>query len=267
MQLLYFWNPNVQYGAASFRETKYSLDRIYGIMQIYDLSLPGPPKGQTITLEELEEQFAEAVNVQSPVLGQALVNLKPPRVGKSWQITQKSRVPYMLVQMPEDLIYDSKFRKDSSGRATLEGPACSLESLEKPWVHLTTLMGRRYGAAIELDYSARFLLSEFAPEEDWAGELDNPYYPSLHANACQALMDIFPPNELQVISLGKTCYISLSDPEIENKSFVGLIMYKDGYDGQWHRIGVCQWQEIHKISLKPLVSHQPGWKTTTFELH
>ena len=71
LHFIYSSNPNVQYGVAHFRQTKYELDRIYGIMQIYGLQL-GESKQPDVepTLEQLEDELGKTLLLRSPVLSQ-----------------------------------------------------------------------------------------------------------------------------------------------------------------------------------------------------
>src|SRR5690606_2386292 len=98
-------NPNIQYGAARYRQTKRPLDRIYAIMQIYGLRVgeaanPNPWK-RPPQLNELEDEFAAAICKKCPVMGQLFLHLKRPRKGDSWRITQYSRVPEDLAHFPK----------------------------------------------------------------------------------------------------------------------------------------------------------------------
>lgn len=90
-------NPNVQFAAASLRKTTYQLDRIYGIMALYDIQVGAAAPGglnnnKNYTLEELSDEFATALNAKSPLLGQMFVHTAAPS-RQTWQITQNSRVP------------------------------------------------------------------------------------------------------------------------------------------------------------------------------
>ncbi|KUI65531.1 hypothetical protein VM1G_00131 [Cytospora mali] len=91
-------NPNIQYGMARFRETSNKLDRIYGIMAVYNLRVgaasPGADTSREYTLDELEDEFAISLNARSPLLGQLFLHTDRPPQGRSWKITQKSWVPH-----------------------------------------------------------------------------------------------------------------------------------------------------------------------------
>ncbi|KAL2813768.1 hypothetical protein BDW59DRAFT_167404 [Aspergillus cavernicola] len=59
---LYINNPNVQYGLVRYRTTTRPADRIYGIMQIYQLSVgQSAEPWRTFTLDELRDKFAQAL--------------------------------------------------------------------------------------------------------------------------------------------------------------------------------------------------------------
>lgn len=90
-------NPNVQFAAAWLRKTTYQLDRIYGIMALYDIQVgaaaPGRlHKARSYSLEELSGEFVTALNAKSPLLGQMFVHTERP-ARQTWQVTQQSRVP------------------------------------------------------------------------------------------------------------------------------------------------------------------------------
>lgn len=90
-------DPNLQYGMAKFRKTRRREDRVYGIMQIYNLRV-----GQAVRpldkpgLEELVVEFGLAINAHSPLRGQLFVHTAPTRPGLSWCITEESAVPELL---------------------------------------------------------------------------------------------------------------------------------------------------------------------------
>ncbi|RPA78937.1 hypothetical protein BJ508DRAFT_151121 [Ascobolus immersus RN42] len=88
-------NPNIQYGAARYRQTKRPLDRIYGITQIYGIAM-----GEAKELWELQDRFAGEICRRCPVLGQLFVHIKKPAPGDSWRITEFSSVPEDLRDYP-----------------------------------------------------------------------------------------------------------------------------------------------------------------------
>ncbi len=91
-------NPNVAYSVGQYRTTKYPLDRIFGIMQIYGIKVipSSVSMDVSIQLQELEDQFGGELVKMSPLLSQmfAHAGTSPPR--RSWLITQKCNVPPVL---------------------------------------------------------------------------------------------------------------------------------------------------------------------------
>ena len=92
-------NPNVQYGTARYRRTSRSEDRVYAIMQAYNLRVGSSARPQeSPELDQLVEEFAIAINSNCPMLGQMFNHEKPPPEGRSWQITEDSWVPNFLMR-------------------------------------------------------------------------------------------------------------------------------------------------------------------------
>ncbi len=91
-------NPNVQYGIARYRRTSRDVDRVYAIMQIYNLRVGTSirPKEQP-PLAELIDEFAAAINQRCPIMGQMFVHTQVPEQFKSWRITEFSTVPPCLI--------------------------------------------------------------------------------------------------------------------------------------------------------------------------
>lgn len=78
-------NPKVQLAAAGLRKTTYQLDRIYGIMALYDIQVESAcpwrvnhEQKLSYTIEKLSDEFATALNSKSPLLGQMFVHTAAP---------------------------------------------------------------------------------------------------------------------------------------------------------------------------------------------
>lgn len=134
-------NPNVQYGAARFRETEYPLDRIYGIFGIYRTVIPDTyqlPVPSAINIDGLELAFASALNEASPWLAQCFVHLVQPVPRRSWCITQNSTVPPQFQDFNSKwpMTVESRFIPEISGHATVQGRACPLKALWAYWIQM-----------------------------------------------------------------------------------------------------------------------------------
>ena len=116
-------NPNVQYGIARYRRTSRDVDRVYAIMQIYDLRVGKSIRSkERPPLAELGDEFAAALNQKSPIMGQMFVHAQAPQQFKSWRITEESTVPDRL------MIYkEPRLRSELtmiSRTMTARGPCC-----------------------------------------------------------------------------------------------------------------------------------------------
>ncbi|KAI1741806.1 heterokaryon incompatibility protein-domain-containing protein [Xylaria scruposa] len=117
-------NPNIQYGAAKYRKTEYPEDRVYGIMQIYNIRV-----GQSVrpddfpSLNELIEEFGFAINYKSVVQGQAFVHTSTSKPRLSWCITEYSDVPHG-VQNISEVRNRSTISKGDSSSVQIQGKAC-----------------------------------------------------------------------------------------------------------------------------------------------
>lgn len=91
-------NPNSYFVLARNRVASYELDRIYGVMALYNIrvgaAVPGADVSKRYTLQDLEEEFVFTLNAESAILGQMFIHVEEPDHGKTWQMTQKARVPY-----------------------------------------------------------------------------------------------------------------------------------------------------------------------------
>lgn len=118
-------NPNVQYGTAKYRTTSRPEDRIYAIMQIYNLRV-----GQSLrpndqpSVDSLKHEFALAINSYSLLLGQLFLHTSRPVPGLSWCITEMSRVPQTLLSCRRPETFSSMTYSDSKSIQVV-GPLCS----------------------------------------------------------------------------------------------------------------------------------------------
>ncbi|KAG8534086.1 uncharacterized protein KY384_000929 [Bacidia gigantensis] len=102
LYFLFTDNPNVQYSIAQYRRTSRPEDRVYAIMQVYNLRV-----GQSLRpndappLHQLIDEFALAILSTDPMLGQLFLHTAQPETNKSWRLTQNSRVPPELMAYKE----------------------------------------------------------------------------------------------------------------------------------------------------------------------
>ncbi|KAH7303666.1 hypothetical protein B0I35DRAFT_465601 [Stachybotrys elegans] len=126
---LFSTNPNVQYGTARYRTTSHSEDRVYAIMQIYNLVVGKSARpDENPTVEKLVIEFAGAINRQSAILGQLFVHTTQPKPGFSWCITENSIVPDSLL-IYRDPTIRATIESDLNGNCVAAGNCCKLLTL------------------------------------------------------------------------------------------------------------------------------------------
>ncbi|KAL9041440.1 MAG: hypothetical protein Q9180_001277 [Flavoplaca navasiana] len=83
--------------AAGYRTTVHDEDRVYGIMQVFDLQLgnsaPNADPNQRFTIEELNDQLGEALLKRDPVMSQMHVFEGAVTAGKGWRFNRSSVMP------------------------------------------------------------------------------------------------------------------------------------------------------------------------------
>ena len=92
----YMGNPFKLLVASKHRTTIYEEDRVYGIMQVFDLRLgksaPGA-SGENFRSEELRTQLAAAVLVKYTVLSQLIIQHEDCKPNKAWMISPSISLP------------------------------------------------------------------------------------------------------------------------------------------------------------------------------
>jgi hypothetical protein len=136
-------NPNVQYGTAKYRTTLDDTDRIYAIMQTYNIKVgkaadrpdqdpelhPELEKLRHPGFEKLQIEFGAAINRQCPILGQFFTHTEEELPEMTWCITRNSTVPDALMTY-RDPRPDCKISLvPDSNKAFAEGSFCLLEDL------------------------------------------------------------------------------------------------------------------------------------------
>jgi hypothetical protein len=126
-------NPNVQYGTAKYRTTRNDTDRIYAIMQTYNIKVgkaarPDQDPALHPGFEKLQIEFGSAINDRCPILGQFFSHTEEiPEM--TWCITRNSTVPdaLMTYRDPRPACHISLV--PNSNQAFAEGSFCLLEDL------------------------------------------------------------------------------------------------------------------------------------------
>jgi len=249
-------NPNIQYGAARRRETTRPLDRIFGIMAIYGISL-GTSKEKENDFDALEHDFANAVNAKSPRLGQLFVHTEKPRPGCTWKITQCCRVTNEFGNWESNGQDSCKISATQSIGAVCEGPTCQLRSLLAVWDHIRAPPpGDNQGSFwckirvddyIHDEHPSLPRLEDYPFELSW--ENRDRFWP-----LGSALLEEFGEESIIVLKLGEQAI------EMARWAVLGLLLLRiDDSKGSHRRLGTCQWEKnIFTKFREPDWMHQQG---------
>jgi hypothetical protein len=152
-------NPNVQYGTAKYRKTRNPEDRVYAIMQMYNIRV-----GQSLRpndrplMDSLIREFGLAINSRSPLLGQLFLHTTRPNPGSTWCISEASRVSPDLLSYTKPKCQAS-ISQTSHGLIRAAGPCCSFAD----WI--TVQSTTRFN--LRLDISEGVFLDDYiAPSVD-----------------------------------------------------------------------------------------------------
>jgi Heterokaryon incompatibility protein (HET) len=267
-------NPNIQYGVAQFRQTKYEEDRIYAIMQVYGFRL-----GKTVnpkkeyTAAQLEVQFLIAI-CQVPLLSQAFIHMKDNARGQSWAITSETTVPrrlHKILASREHLSNACKIRVANRSCASFDGMVCTLGELKNHWVvsgkHIISNAPVGTALSIFLDHNKAILRDLAGVSCEWP-----PYTNEVDDNAefvtetspdalrqsletvqelCDRVSNTFGADNVYVLYLGRSTYVSTIDLGIiliRQKS--GILPWCVRRD-LWVRVGVCVWTASSGNGLLP----------------
>lgn len=242
-------NPNIYYGRASKRQATNPLDRIYGVIGLYNIRV-GTAKGPQATadfpytLEQQEEEFVIELNRKSAFLGQLFIHQTAPKAGKSWKITHNIRVSRTFLDWDATMFTyeDCSIAALPNIPAEIQGRISSFENLVVFWkIAHTNGIDNGYSLIIRAD---DYVCEENPKipyldllESDPTSEMD---YIDTQRTA-DGLIRTFGEDRLSVIHLGgRKTGKWLDQPEVLYVTGL-LILYDVNNRGRCHRIGLCQW--------------------------
>lgn len=250
-------------------------DRVYGIMQIFDLQLgkssPTADPTHHFTLDELEDELGAALLEKYPVMSQMHTHTSRSTPGKAWRLSHASRIPWLCTELycgaelhsGDDLKVCSVLGTKQLNNilyGTFTGPVAPfrhclrmIESLK----HKTNAYLR-----IALDASST-LPSEYIawPWSQRQYELGN------------LLIDTLP--HIVVILLGQYAkrihFSETRSSALVPEWAVGMLLVPEQaskYQLIWHRIGICIWRleskyiDLGHVTASDSIPHQDDeqWK-------
>ncbi|KAI0858805.1 hypothetical protein F4860DRAFT_484839 [Xylaria cubensis] len=269
-------NPVVLYTAAAMRRTTFAEDRIYGIMQVFNLCLgKSRSPGSNFSLRDLELQFSGELNEKSPVWAQLFFHTSQPENGMHWCISQSCQVPE--VAQFENLYPHSQCRisLNASRIAEFEGLVCRFPDLiRKCWQMGGEVRQTRFYRPIEMEeedpWPAEVIVLDSSAyvDEHIPVELRDVYQVYSTSNQRrleQLLLDILGP-DLHVCYLGKLEEIwddEEDDVDDRSDACAGLLVrsLRRGQDVVWQRLGIILWDyRVEEVSMKKSSEGEIPWK-------
>ncbi|KAI0448435.1 heterokaryon incompatibility protein-domain-containing protein [Xylaria acuta] len=239
---LFSENPNVQYGTAQFRKTRDAPDRIYGIMQIYNVKVGKPARPhESPNLETLEIEFGAAINAHCPILGQSYVHTVKDLPHNTWCITQMSTVPDQLMSYQEPHKQCS-ISANPMGIATAHGKCCPFPDLVRVHVDLRFQLEDQ---TLEL-----FLDHCISSKLTCCPNRLRPAIQEDEIRCFPGLYERYGRQNLWVLLLGDVRGSFNYEQRAYDRTHIGLLIGRDKWyaEEEWigspfHRYGVCTWLE------------------------
>ncbi|KAG8531428.1 uncharacterized protein KY384_003057 [Bacidia gigantensis] len=251
-------NPMLLLIAARYRQTRNPKDRIYGIMQVYDLKLGvSSQPDRDFTVEDLQFQLASAHNAQSAINAQMFIHTQAVQLGRCWRMQSESRIPHDLEFTELGRKSLCKISIEETRLPIYQGKACSLSTLSELWQSGSS--GSDVASRHSEDkYSEEMLqdvlldLPERVELEAWAG-LNNHSMELSRKTELVRLLVMSASHNIQVLLLGK-----LIDGIDEDIDMLAGLMVRRRFLGTvecWQRIGICLWAEQSELSQEEVVPH------------
>ena len=270
-------NPMALYTVASNRVTSRPTDRIYGIMQVFDLQLgisaPHADKETSPDLLELELQLGQELLSKYPIMSQLHVHTQPVKMDQAWRVSSSSRVPELASKVgylvTRSLMGDhtvlcqfSSTVVDGNSCASFSGKMCSFKFLQQVWSSMDRrrISGRRNGKKstqqIIVDSSALMPPSLFTDDPTQ----DIPRDERQHRLAAELVnLGSRQGLSISVLLLGRFSddqhtedWWKLSGGSVSeftgDRFNIGLIMVRNKNAEVWNRLGICIWDLVQTAS-------------------
>lgn len=278
-------NPNIPYSMAWSRQTSRPVDRIYGIMQAYNLRV-----GKVIrphenpSLADLVQEFAVAIVNKNPVLSQLFVHTEKPSELSSWRITENSFVPANF-RSPKGYVVKARFYLQGQDIMRARGRVCrltdALEVQDKLVQFLKETDTSEYAKFKDVDHDndrIRIMTDAGFTQEHlnlnghlW--QLDLPGFRWLFpqkANLPSVLHDLW---VFHVGDIDSTRAELLNIPESiavllrpANQSANSTSDSSEWADVPYMRVGLCTWGPEEEEG-KRMMNEDIDWKSVDFEFH
>ncbi|MCJ1390727.1 hypothetical protein MMC18_003588 [Xylographa bjoerkii] len=257
------------YSAASYRTTRDPLDRIYGIMQVYNLRLGASAEpNKSFTVTELENQLGAALNAMSPIAAQGHVHTIPQPPDETWRVGQKSLLPNTFYITA---FHDSRCKIffDETQRPRFQGQACDVNRLAEFWTEASLLQDQLFSNYKDysfMHYSTYLYLDAIVGSSAKDFTLHDLPRASCDCHNCQqstvvekdaveAFLGKFPQplSDYRILFLGnKTVYRFVGPGKsLTVSARAGILAKKAEFGGKcfWKRVGIVCWEK--RVSILP----------------
>ena len=258
------------YSAASYRSTRDPLDRIYGIMQVYDLRLgTSAEPNKSFTVTELEDQLGAALNAVSPIAAQSHVHTIPQQPDKTWRVGQKSLLPN-----PFNIttFHDSRCKIffDKTQRPRFQGQVCNVNRLAEFWTEASLLQDQLLSnyrdPSTFMHYSTYLYLDAIVGSSSKDFALHDLPRASCDCHKCQqstvvekdavkAFLGKFPQplSDYRILFLGNKRVHRFVGPwkSLSVLARAGILANNAEFNGKsfWKRVGIVCWEK--RVSVLP----------------
>jgi hypothetical protein len=254
-------SPVLLYSSASYRECKVELDRIYGIMQVYDLRLgESRDPSRRYDLADLELELASELNRKSPIWAQLFRHLTESRPAQSWMITYACELPEVLNFSHFSPISQCRI-ETQAGETRFIGKACSLTHINRQWAraaadtHGPTFWGHNKSVQIVVLDQAEFVLQRI-PEHLQAPQDEASSNHNIVVDLLLGLSD----ESIRVFVLGKLIQPDETDSELDEEetlsrgisdpesATIGMLVHecRQSHRHFHRRFGIVVWRHLRK---------------------
>ncbi len=268
-------NPNVQYGTARYRMTSRRVDRVYAIMQIYNMQVGKSARpSENPGLEELVDEFAAAINRRSPTLGQMFLHTAAPERGKTWRITEQSTIPDPLMDYkePNNLCTITLDTESSSRPVRISGKYCRFADL----MEISVEAGLREGP---MSYNGWGLNFRVLFDHHIQGAITTkrprsaPKITDLRLLGTASGSPVIGHQNIRVLLLGDIRGTWIQKRHNFRRKNIGLLLhskdrgnYEDWQLAPHERLGICMWESSEDWHDQMLV-RIPWYNIDGLELH
>ncbi|KAL9064112.1 MAG: hypothetical protein Q9161_009083 [Pseudevernia consocians] len=253
-------NPMALYTIASQRVTSRPVDRVYGIMQVFDFQLgissPHADPRATPDLQQLELQLGRELITRYPIMSQLHVHTQSAEQGQAWRVSNSSRVPALASTVgyfvTSSFLGDHKTLcqflptdVDDKPCVSFTGRICFFEVLRQTWSSVDrrkfyrSKKGAKSTQQIVIDSSELlpFSLFQHDPTQDLIRDVRQHRLAAELVNLCSQRSLL-----ISVLLLG------LFSGDDGDRFNIGLILVQESNTDVWSRLGICIW------NISPLAS-------------